>query len=106
MKISCKTITHGRPHLLEEALFSFLNQDWDGDAELVIVNDCPYQTLHFEHPKVRIENFKNIFPTIGEKENYTVEICTSDIIVTWDDDDIAMPWHFKNIKKYWQKDTN
>ncbi len=103
--ISCKCTTYGRVGFLEEALQSFLLQT-DEDCELIIVNDYPLQKLVFDHPRVKIFNFDKTFDTIGEKDNFAVEQCSGDIIATWDDDDIAMPNHISNIKKYWKEDTN
>ena len=87
--ISCKMITYGRVEFLEESLQSFLNQDYDGEKELVIVNDYPQQKLIFDHPEVRIFNLDYTFETIGQKENFAVEQCKGDIIAVWDDDDSA-----------------
>jgi len=100
LPISCKCITYGRVELLEEALESFLRQDYDGDHELVIVNDYPRQRLHFDHPRVRIYNLDFTFDTIGEKENFAVSACRHDTIAVWDDDDIALPHHLRNIDRY------
>lgn len=99
MKLSYKTLTYGRVHLLEEALYSFLQQDFE-DKEMIIVNDYPLQKLVFDHPQVKIFNLDETFPIIGQKENFAIERCSGDIIVTGDDDDIALPWHFKNIVKF------
>jgi len=98
--ISCKCITYGRVDLLEESLYSFLNQEYDGEREMVIVNDYPEQILHFDHPDVKIFNLNKTFETIGEKENFAVENCKYDTIAVWDDDDIALPNHLSNINKY------
>jgi len=98
--ISCKCITYGRVNLLEESIFSFLNQEYDGEKEMIIVNDYPYQTLHFEHPQVKIYNLDYTFNTIGAKENFAVSKCSGDLIAVWDDDDVALPNHLKNIAKY------
>lgn len=98
--ISCKCITYGRVDLLEESLYSFLNQAYDGEREMVIVNDYPEQTLHFNHPNVKIFNLNKTFETIGEKENFAVEKCKYDTVAVWDDDDIALPNHLSNINKY------
>jgi len=103
--VSFKCLTYGRVAFLEEALQSFLLQE-ENDAELVIVNDYPLQTLIFDHPQVRIFNLKETFSLIGEKENFTIEKCNGDLIATADDDDVFLPWHLKNIKKYWKDDTN
>lgn len=104
--ISCKCITYGRVDLLEESLESFLKQDYPGKKEMVIVNDCPFQTLHFSHPEVKIINTPYTFSTIGEKENFAVNNCSYDIIAVWDDDDIAMPNHLRNIARYFKEDTD
>ena len=104
--ISCKCITYGRVDLLEEALYSFLNQEYHGDYELVIVNDYPLQKLHFDHPRVKIFNLDNTFDTIGEKENFAVSQCQYDIVAVWDDDDIAMSNHLSNIDKYFADDSD
>lgn len=102
LAISAKCITYGRVEHLEEALASFLQQDYDGDHELVIVNDYPLQRLHFDHPRVRIINLDFTFRTIGEKENFAVSACRHDTIAVWDDDDIALPNHLTNIDAYFR----
>jgi glycosyltransferase involved in cell wall biosynthesis len=98
--ISCKCITYGRVEFLEESLHSFLLQDYPGKKEMVIVNDYPLQQLEFDHPDVRIINLDKTFDTIGEKENFAVKECKADIIAVWDDDDLALPNHLRNIAKY------
>lgn len=105
MKVSFKCITYSRISLLEEALYSFLQLE-NNDSELIIVNDYPLQILIFEHPQVKIFNLKETFSTIGDKENFAIEQCSGDIIAVYDDDDIALPNHLNNIKKYWKEDTN
>ena len=105
--ISCKTITYGRVEMLEEALHSFLQQDYPADkCELVIVNDYPLQKLRFNHPQVRIHNMDFTFSVIGEKENYATDICNGDIICQWDDDDVALPNHLQNVAKLFTDDVN
>lgn len=102
--ISCKCITYGRLHFLEEAVESFLKQDYAGQKELIIVNDYPLQTLHYDHPEIKIINLERTFPTIGEKENFALSNCSGELIAVWDDDDIAMPNHLSNIAKYFTED--
>ena len=104
--ISCKCITYGRVHFLEEALYSFIHQEYDGPKELVIVNDYPLQKLKFDHPDVRIYNLDQTFNTIGEKENYATELCNGEIICQWDDDDIALPNHLNNVAKHFTDDVD
>ena len=105
MKVSFKCITYGRVRLLEEALYSFLNLE-NNDSELVIVNDYPLQELIYDHPQVKIYNLKETFPTIGDKENFAVSKCSGELIALQDDDDIALPNHLDNIKKYWVDGSN
>lgn len=98
--ISCKMITYGRVEFLEESLYSFLMQEYDGERELVIINDYPLQKLVFDHPLVRIINLEQTFQCLGEKENFATKQCRGDIIAQWDDDDMALPNHLSNINKY------
>lgn len=103
--ISYKTITYARVNFLEEAIYSFLQQN-DPNSEMVIVNDYPLQKLIFEHPQVKIYNFDYTFSTIGYKENFATEQCLGNIIIQGDDDDVALPNHFSNIRKYFKDDSN
>jgi cellulose synthase/poly-beta-1,6-N-acetylglucosamine synthase-like glycosyltransferase len=92
---------------LEESLNSFLKQDYPADrCEMVIVNDYPLQTLKFDHPQVKIYNVSHTFTTIGAKENFATELCKGEIICQWDDDDLAMPWHLKNVVDHLTPDTD
>lgn len=83
--------TYGRPRQLEELLASFLRQTVT-DAQLVIVNDCPWQKPVFNHPRVIISNLPNRFPTFGDKRNSMLAMMNASCLVTfWDDDDIYLP---------------
>lgn len=96
--ISCLCLTYGRTHLIVEALYSFLMQRYDGESELLIINDAPFQKLHFEHPKVRIINLDKTFPLWGAKEDFGIKECKYNIVVQFDDDDIAIRnCHLSNI---------
>lgn len=89
--VSCQCITYGRPELLVEAIESFLQQDYAGDKELVILNDQPEVKYSCDAPGVRIINLDHRVETIGEKRNICVSHCKNDIIFPWDDDDISLP---------------
>lgn len=91
---------------LEESLHSFLIQEYDGPKEMVIVNDYPLQKLHFDHPDVRIINLDYTFSNLGDKENFATEQCRGEIIMQWDDDDMAMPNHLSNVSKYFVEGTD
>ena len=100
MKVSCQCITYDRVHLLEEAIESFLRQDYDGKKELVILNDCKEQILEFKHPDIHIINTPKRFRTVGEKRNACIAMCSGDVIFPWDDDDISLPWRISLSLKY------
>lgn len=104
--ISCKMITYGRVDTLEESLHSFLQQDYPGPKELIIVNDYPLQKLIFDHPEVKIFNLDYTFSTIGDKENFATNLCSGEIICQWDDDDVALPNHLSNVAEQFTEDVN
>lgn len=104
--ISCKCITYGRVDTLEEAIQSFLLQEYPGKKELIIVNDYPLQKLIYNHPEIKIYNLDETFSLIGDKENYAIERCSGELIAVWDDDDVALPNHLSNIANHWKEDTN
>ena len=91
-KVSCYCPTYGRTSSLEEAIYSFLNQDYDGEKELIILNDLEDQTLFFDHPEVKIINSKERIIPIGKKFNKCISHCSGEYIFVWDDDDIFFPW--------------
>lgn len=104
--ISCLCLTYGRPHLIVEALHSFLIQEYEGESEFVIINDAPFQKYYFDHPKVRIINLDYTFPKWGAKSDFGIEQCKHDICAVFDDDDIAIqPNHLSNIDKYFTEGT-
>jgi len=100
MKISAQCITYDRTELLEEAIESFLRQDYKGEKEMVILNDCADQQLICNHPEVFVVNTNRRFRTIGEKRNACIAMCSGDIIFGWDDDDISLPHRITTSLKY------
>ena len=88
--ISVLTITYKRPHLLEEAMESFLQQGIVG-AEMVIVNDNPEVEYVYDHPSIRIFNLVDRFPSIAAKLRWGAEVCTNNYIYRLDDDDLLAP---------------
>ncbi|GGM28157.1 hypothetical protein GCM10011351_12580 [Paraliobacillus quinghaiensis] len=90
--ISVLTITYQRRHLLEEAIESFLRQDFSGESEMVIINDNPKVEYVSEHPKVRIINIKERFESLGKKLKFGFSQCKYEYIYRLDDDDLLAPW--------------
>ena len=89
--VSCICLTYGRPHLLAEAIQSFLLQEYPGEKELIVLNDFDRQQLDFEHPEVHVLNVSLRFRSVGEKYNSAVALASHDLIFVWDDDDIYLP---------------
>jgi len=94
--ISVLTLTYQRHALLEEAMESFLRQDFPGESEMVVVNDSPNFEYGFEHPKIRILNLKKRFPSIGQKLKFGFSQCRYDYIYRLDDDDLLTPWALRD----------
>lgn len=88
----CPTFNRGPNylHLLSEAVESFLRQTYER-KELVILNDCPEQTLICDAPNVRVVNWYERIPTLGEKYNELVKLARGGILLPWEDDDISLP---------------
>ena len=101
-KVSCLCITFARPALLEEAIQSFLNQDYRGPKELIIVNDFYLQNLSFDHPEVKIINLPTKINTLGEKRNFAASVSNGDILFPWDDDDINLSFRLSQSVAFLQ----
>ena len=95
--ISVLTITYKRHHLLEEAIQSFLAQELPPECEMVVINDNPEVDYVYNHPKVRIINHKERFPSIAAKLKWGYQQCKYDYIYRLDDDDLLTPWALKNV---------
>lgn len=110
--VSALMLTYGRymgedaDHtiFLDEAVECFLRQDYQR-KELIILNDTPGQPVVFDHPQVRVINWAERYPTLGEKRNAAAAFAQGDLLMVWDDDDISFPWrmtqaalHFKAEK--------
>jgi glycosyltransferase involved in cell wall biosynthesis len=95
--ISVLTITYKRHHLLEEAIQSFLAQEHAPECEMVIINDNAEVDYVFDHPRVRIINHKERFPSISSKLEWGYKQCKHDLIYRLDDDDLLAPWALHNV---------
>lgn len=89
--VSCICPTYGRVDLLEEAIYSFLLQDYPGRKELIVLNDYDQQTLAFDHPDVHVINVPMRFHSVGEKYNAAATLASYDLVFVWHDDDVYLP---------------
>lgn len=94
MLVSCLCPTFGRcpeyQHLLEEAIESFVRQDWE-EKELILFNDCFRQRLACDVPDVRIIN-QDVRLSLGAKYNSMIRFANGDLLCPWEDDDISLSW--------------
>lgn len=95
--ISVLTLTYKRPHLLEEAIQSFLLQENQPECEMVIINDNADVDYVFNHPNVKIINHKERFPSISAKIEWGYKQCKNNYIYRLDDDDLLAPWALANV---------
>ncbi len=87
----------GRTWLLAEALKAAHDQVYDGDIEIVVINDLQEQSLrapelHLPGRTWAVHNLPKRLGSLGEKRNAGIERCSHRIIVMADDDDIMLPW--------------
>lgn len=98
--ISCICMYTGSPKRLEEAIYSFLNQDYSGPKELVILNNNPDQTLIFKHREVKIINLPQRIKFRRRRWKTAVSACAHNLIFAWNADDISLPHRLSvSIKK-------
>jgi hypothetical protein len=97
--ISVLTLTYKRHHLLEEAVQSFLAQEFPPECEMVIINDNLSVDYIYDHPKIRIINHKERFISIAAKLKWGFEKCKYEYIYRLDDDDLLTPWALQNVEK-------
>lgn len=91
--VSAFCATYGRPpRLVEESIESFLRQDYEGERELIVLNDFDRQTFTYNgDERVRIFNNTSRIMPLGRKFNTAISLCNGEIIMPWDDDDIFLP---------------
>lgn len=104
--LSCLCCTYCRPELLEEAIYSFTQQDYPADRrELIVLDDANQYHPDYERqtngpnwkvislPHWKVISLPRRFRTLGEKRNALAGLALpqADGFVVWDDDDIYLP---------------
>lgn len=101
-KVTCAMSTYNRctqpDRFVDEAVESFLRQDYP-NKELIVFNDCPGQTLKFDHPQVKVVNAPTRCWCLAEKRNRCTRLGTGELVMQWDDDDIYLPWAITSLAK-------
>jgi glycosyltransferase involved in cell wall biosynthesis len=98
--ISVITLTYKRKNILEEAIQSYLSQDFKEESEMIVLNDCPDVEYVFNHPKIKIINCKTRFSSIGKKLEYAFHQASGDYLYRLDDDDLLTPWALSIVNQY------
>lgn len=106
--ISVMTLTYKRPHLLEEAIQSFLAQGEDAyDCEMIILNDNIDSEYVIDHPsleypefKIKVINHNERFSSISKKMEWGLQFCEKPWIFRLDDDDLLAPGALRHVKEH------
>jgi glycosyltransferase involved in cell wall biosynthesis len=103
--LSVLVLTYQRHKLLEEAMQSYLEQDFQESSEMVVLNDSPavkYHTKQADDPKkrFRIINHSTRFSSIGKKLEYGYKQCFGSHLYRLDDDDLLMPNALSLVQKW------
>lgn len=100
--VTCICPTKNRSHWLHGAIDSFLSQDYQGGAELLVVDDGSDNTeelverKQFEshHDPMRegsLLRYIRFSGNIGQKRNYACGLANGELIAHWDSDDYSLP---------------
>lgn len=88
--VSCVCPTFGKVKHLNEAVQSFLIQTYP-NKELIIFNNYDAIDIVFDHPQVKVINYKGtITGNTAECRNLGNQYASGEYIMTWDDDDIYL----------------
>ena len=89
--VSCVMATYDRPHLVPQAVASFLRQTHPA-IELLVVDDGPESLAPALPDDPRIRHIRlDRRRTIGAKRNIGCEAARGEILANWDDDDWYAP---------------
>ncbi len=97
--VSIAILTHARMSILPEALYSALRIMSSRLKEVVILNDCPEQTLVCRDPRVVVVNTGRLFTSVGAKRLAIAGLCTTEWIGWLDDDDLLLPHHLDKLSQ-------
>ena len=105
--ISVLTMTYQRHRILEEAMQSFLEQDYKGECEMVVLNDSENVRYSYNgDERIRIINHPQRFSSLGKKLKFGFEQCRGDFIYRLDDDDLLTPWALSLVSDLIKNDAD
>lgn len=113
MKVGCVCPTYKRPRTTMMSAWWFLQQTYEGEAILYILDDGasflnPHVYIISNNKQIILESREERFPTLAEKSNYIFkklyEEFNPDVYVLWDSDDLHLPWRLESIVNGLQQD--
>ena len=101
-KISCVQTTYGRFQCVERSMNMFLSQDYQGEKELIIFN-TDVEHPYYDQEELRASNIfvyncntdyitSQPYTNVGAIRRDALTHATGDYVVTWDDDDVFLPF--------------
>ena len=99
-KISVVTPTYNRQDYLNQAIESFLSQDYE-NKEMIVVNDGG--DIPIVPEGITLYNIDH--ENQAHAQNHGIEKATGDLICTLDDDDLLTPHSLKNRAEYFDDGT-
>ena len=114
MSVSCVMCTYRRFTCVERSIQFFLNQDYQGETELIIYNtdiDYPLElSKELQGKNITIVNNNTDYLTskpynnIGAIRRDSLNHANGKYYICWDDDDIFLPWNIRQcmdgLKRY------
>lgn len=97
MKTTIAIPTYARISFLQEALWCSIHQTIP--VKVLILNDCPQQTLVCDRKNVTCVNIKQKYPTLGAKRNKLLELIETEYVCWLDDDDLIIPQYVEDLEK-------
>lgn len=94
-KVGVCCCTYRRPELLSRLIDTFEKQDYQ-NREMIILDDSGELEPATGKSWMLVCHTER-YPSLGAKRNKVIAMTNADIIVNWDDDDLAMPWALSAI---------
>jgi len=95
--------TYARTGWLQEALWCAMHQTVP--VPIIVLSDCPRQTLICDHPLVTIHNYKQRSDTLGAKHDELLRLADTEWITWLNDDEWLLPWYVEDLQRFLDRDA-